>query len=158
MSNKNDNGDLHTFKHWRFFLSVYIAVAFSARMSATHVNVGTNAPFLFDVVVTNIGGAYNNKSGVFVAPLDGVYVFYFMMVNDGEAPTIHAAIEKDGTSLAVGTSDGLGASNKYDDGSALVTTRLKKGSHVYVSRRDGGTQVYGSVYTHFSGFLLSPDA
>ena len=127
-------------------------------MSAVHVNVGASAPFLFDAVVTNIGRAYNNKSGVFVAPRDGVYVFYFIMVNDGATPTIHAAIEKDGTVLGVGTSDGIGSSNMWDDGSVLVTTHLKKGSHVYVKRRDGGTQVYGDVYTNFSGFLLSHGA
>ncbi|XP_076467764.1 cerebellin-1-like [Babylonia areolata] len=132
-------------------------VAFTAHMSTTGVNVGANGPFVFDRVITNIGDRYNNSSGIFVAPCDGVYVFSFIMINDGEAPGIQAGIEKDGEVLGTGTSDGLGAYNKWDDGSALVTTRLKKGDHVYVKRRGGGTRVYGNVYTNFSGFLLLAD-
>lgn len=133
-------------------------VAFTAHMSGTGVNVGASGPFIFDVVTTNIGDSYNNHSGIFVAPYDGVYVFSFIMINDGDAPTIHAQIERDGEVLGVGTSDSIGTYNKWDDGSALVTTRLDKGDHVYVKRRDGGTRVYGNVYTNFSGFLLSASA
>ncbi|XP_076467974.1 complement C1q-like protein 4 [Babylonia areolata] len=126
-------------------------------MSRYKINVGDNGPFIFDHVITNIGDSYNNNSGIFVAPCDGVYVFYFIMCNDDSAATINAGIVKDGEMLAVGTSDGLGAYNRFDDGSALVTTRLKEGDHIYVKRRSGGARVYGGVYTNFSGFLLAAD-
>ncbi|KAL8587630.1 hypothetical protein ACOMHN_045319 [Nucella lapillus] len=132
-------------------------VAFTAHMSQIHVNVGDSGPFIFDTSITNIGDAYNNHSGIFVAPRAGVYVFAFIMVNDGDSGTIHAQIQKNRQILGVGTSDRIPGYNAYDDGSVFVTTRLVKGDHVYVKRRDGGTRVYGDVYTNFSGFLLSAD-
>lgn len=133
-------------------------VAFSAHMNDVHVHVGDNSPFIFNTVVTNIGGCYNNHTGIFIAPYEGLYVFYFIMVNDGNAGTMHAAIEKDGVVLGMGSSDGVGNYNSFDDGSVLITTHLTKGDQVYVKRFDSGTSVYGTWFVNFSGFLLSADA
>ena len=136
-----------------------VPVAFSAYMSAYHVHIGTSSPFVFDAIVTNIGGGYNSHTGIFIAPFDGVYVFQFIVVNYVDSATVHAGIEKDGVVLAAGTSDVEGdGTNSYDDGSALVTTHLTKGDQVYVKRTDTGERVNGGVYCNFSGFLISADA
>ena len=128
-------------------------------MSPGPVNIGGNSPFVFDIIVTNIGGGYNSHTGIFIAPFDGVYVFQFIVINNGDDPVVHAGIEKDGVVLAVGTSDVEGdGTNSYDDGSALVTTHLTKGDQVYIKRVNYGERVYGNVFCNFSGFLISADS
>ncbi|XP_076468179.1 uncharacterized protein LOC143298999 [Babylonia areolata] len=122
-------------------------VAFTAHMSATGVNVGANGPFIFDRIITNIGDSYNNHSGIFVAPYDGVYVFSFIMINDGGAPTIHAGIEKDGEVLGVGTSDQVGAYNSYDDGSAFGDdTAEERGPRVRETKGRGHEGVWECLH------------
>jgi len=132
-------------------------VAFSAHMSKYGVAIGDSSPFIFDAVVTNIGGAYTGHSGIFIAPTPGLYVFQFIMINNGNDPTVHAAIVKNGQVLAMGTSDTVGTSNTFDDGSALVTTHLAQGDQVYVKRTDTGLRVHGWWWCNFSGFLVSAD-
>ncbi|KAL0969397.1 hypothetical protein UPYG_G00226930 [Umbra pygmaea] len=54
-------------------------VAFSAGMSGTG-DVGTlepNTPLIYSRVITNVGKAYNSLTGVFTAPVRGVYYFRF---------------------------------------------------------------------------------
>jgi hypothetical protein len=119
------------------------------------VTVGDDSPFIFDAVDNNIGGGYNGHSGIFVAPYDGVYVFNFIMINTEHGPTIHAGIFKHGTLLGEGTADG--GPNSWDDGSALVTTRLAKGDQVFVKKTEGGNHVNGHWFNNFSGFLISAD-
>ena len=126
-------------------------------MSGHHIVVGNNSPFIFDSVVTNLAGHYNHSTGIFTSPYDGVYVFYFMMINDNDAPTITAAIVKDGKVLGMGTSDAVGANNAYDDGSVLVTVHLRTGDQVYVKRYGKGDRIYGGPYCNFSGFLILAD-
>ena len=138
--------------------SVYsTSVAFSTHMSGHHIVVGNNSAFIFDSVVTNLGGHYNHNTGIFTSPYGGVYVFYFMMINDKDTPTITAATEKDGKVLSTGTSDAVGANNVYDNGSVLVTVHLRTGDQVYVKRYRQGDRIYGGPYCNFSGFLILAD-
>ena len=71
-----------------------LAVAFSAHMSKSPVTIGQSSPFAFDAVVTNIGGAYTGHSGIFIAPTPGIYLFHFIVLANGNDPTVNAAIYK----------------------------------------------------------------
>ena len=44
-------------------------------MSHPETSVGHHQTFVFDQVVTNVGGNYNRHSGIFTSPSQGVYVF-----------------------------------------------------------------------------------
>ena len=44
-------------------------------MSHSETSVGFHQTFVFDNVVTNVGGNYNRHSGIFTSPSQGVYVF-----------------------------------------------------------------------------------
>ncbi|KAK7474368.1 hypothetical protein BaRGS_00034416 [Batillaria attramentaria] len=129
-------------------------LAFTAHMSQSGVAVGTSSPFLFDAVVTNIGNGYNPHTGVFIAPYNGIYAFFFSIMNHGSS-ALHVAIEKTGTVLASTYAQGI--SSTYDKASVMATVSLQKGDQVFVRRVDGDTNILGEAATMFSGFLISPE-
>jgi len=52
-------------------------VAFYTYMSKNEVNTGPHHTLIFDHIETNIGNGYNGHTGVFIAPLNGVYMFFY---------------------------------------------------------------------------------
>ena len=52
-------------------------VAFYAYMSKNEVNIGPHHTLIFDHIETNIGNGYNGHTGIFIAPLNGVYMFFY---------------------------------------------------------------------------------
>jgi len=46
-------------------------------MSKDEVNIGPHDTLIFDHIDTNIGIGYNGHTGVFIAPLNGVYMFFY---------------------------------------------------------------------------------
>ena len=132
-------------------------VAFTARMKPfTGVIVGTGShdPWVFDVVDTNVGNAYDIR-GVFTAPVAGVYVFNFNFISHWDERTMHAKLVKNGETIAVGIANSKGF---YDNGGAMVTVQLEKGDEVYVTRGDLGNRILGDWWCKFSGFRLSDGA
>lgn len=62
------------------------SVAFEANLSAPVTNVtgdSTQYTVIFDSVITQIGTAYNNSTGVFTAPVTGLYQFSFQFTIGG---------------------------------------------------------------------------
>ncbi|VDI05781.1 Hypothetical predicted protein [Mytilus galloprovincialis] len=54
--------------------NILIQVAFHARLTQ-HVTLGTTQTVIYDHVITNIGKAYNQHTGHFTAPCNGIYFF-----------------------------------------------------------------------------------
>ena len=46
-------------------------------MSKNEVNTGPHHTLIFDHIETNIGNGYNGNTGIFIAPLNGVYMFFY---------------------------------------------------------------------------------
>ena len=126
-----------------------------AHVSQYGVTIGTDSPIKFDAVVSNIGGGYNPATGVFAAPVSGLYVFYAQLMKHAASPTIHWAIDKSGTVLCMNSLDS--PNNLYDKSSCLTTTRLQKGEQVFVRRNDGDFHLEGYWWCAFAGFLVSMD-
>ena len=51
-------------------------------MSKDEVNIGPHHTLIFDHIETNIGNGYNGHTGVFIAPLNGVYMFFYTVFCD----------------------------------------------------------------------------
>jgi len=65
------------------FLADNPAVAFTAIVSPPSLTLlGAGETVVFDTVVTNVGDAYRNNTGLFRAPIQGVYVFNFALMMD----------------------------------------------------------------------------
>ena len=123
-------------------------VAFFARTSSHSPKLQPNQDIVFDDVVTNIGGAYNNHHGTFVAPTSGVYVFHTSVLTVGHALT--AKVVKNGQTLAR-----LLDSRDRDHAGQTVIVVLNKGEDIYIQvEYDNDSIVHGYMYSTFSGFLL----
>ena len=106
-----------------------------------------NQDIIFDNVTLNLGNAYMDRHGVFIAPVPGVYVFSVTLLDTGNKS--HAFVEKNGNMLAVLHNE------LWKQSSQTVITELHKGDDVaikVVHHTDVG--YFGAKFCTFSGFLL----
>ncbi|XP_045204748.2 caprin-2-like [Mercenaria mercenaria] len=128
--------------------------AFHARVSPIIANATPDEPIIFSQEVTDIGGNYNTSSGEFVAPVDGVYVFFCTIL-----PAWGKIIE---TNLQVngGKQMWLYSGGKFrGSGSNLAVLNLSAGDVVNIAKNGiFGTQPFTvhHIWSTFSGFLLQP--
>ncbi|XP_036453614.1 complement C1q-like protein 4 isoform X1 [Colossoma macropomum] len=133
-------------------------VAFSAFLvdSTTSSSLGpfdTLKTLVYKYVFTNIGGAYDQNTGIFTAPLKGVYVFRVFSKANGSAVT--AGLFKNNQHIC---------STHADQGSGFystsngVTLQLEKGDTLDVRLYPSARIYDNSVHHHssFSGHLLFP--
>ncbi|KAI4904175.1 hypothetical protein NFI96_004556 [Prochilodus magdalenae] len=128
-------------------------VAFSAALTATVTDSNGDADLVFSHVITNIGGGYNPKTGVFTAPTRGVYYFRFTVwcYNSGYYTGIYLYKNNDvQTYLYTYNYDGYG---KFISGG--VTVQLEVGDTVRTKiPKDYYIYHTGTNPNIFSGFML----
>ncbi|XP_045175972.2 complement C1q-like protein 2 [Mercenaria mercenaria] len=129
-------------------------VAFFAKMGSHLDHAGIHQTFIFEIVVTNVGNAYNNHLGVFVAPVAGTYVFSTTLVSSYHV-NAHAQFVKNGK--AITTMFVSGGESGHDTTSQTIVLQLQKGDDVSVQNLDSDKSFYGSSHSTFSGFLLQED-
>ena len=116
--------------------------------------------FRFDRVVTNVGNMYNGHDGLFVAPVTGMYVF-FWTVSCTAVRDVATELVKDGTAYGFSFADSVDA-NDYVNGGNTVVLQVNHGQHVWVRytdyEYDGSKHNYrtleGGNRDTFSGWLL----
>ncbi|XP_041650399.1 complement C1q-like protein 4 [Cheilinus undulatus] len=131
-------------------------VAFSAALGGNGGNFGpfnTEITLIYKTVKTNIGNAYNSATGIFTAPVAGVYYFtFFCNANRGQKLLLelHKNSEKIISVIELNSD-----TDSDDNGGNAVFLQLQQGDQVYVRMMEN-THVYGGDYhTTFSGFLVS---
>ena len=121
-------------------------VAFYAFLTHSDAVLQSNEKVVFDSVVTNLGLAYH--SGVFTAPVPGIYVFSVNLLSDSQPA--NAKLVKNGVMV--------GALNFHADGeqaSQSVTLELNKDDEMSVqSANYPGVKFFGYRHSTFTGFLL----
>ncbi|CAB1326706.1 unnamed protein product [Coregonus sp. 'balchen'] len=133
-------------------------VAFSASLAAPgqHGDTGpfnTGITLVYRNIYSNIGNAYNPTTGIFTAPVRGLYLFRFYIYGGGDnsVPTT-AALHKNGHQIAIAhahqASGGINSSNG-------VSVLLEVGDVVYMHLW-AGRKIYddGNRHSTFSGHLL----
>ena len=129
-------------------------VAFFAQIGGFTGSPSVHVMIPFDIVVLNIGNAYNENTGEFTAPVAGVYSISYEVQADGSCGTdvMWIRLYLNGGTVASSASEYGGS------GGTAVTLQLAAGDVVWVAI----SSVSSCVYTHdgntnankFSGHLL----
>nr|XP_020504477.1 complement C1q-like protein 4 isoform X2 [Labrus bergylta] len=113
----------------------------------------TDTTLVYRTVITNIGNAYNAATGIFTAPVPGVYYFTFFCHAGGEYE-VKLFLFKNGEKIVV-IQDHSSNSDTADDGGNAVFLQLQQRDQVYV-RMPANSHVWGGDYvTTFSGSLVT---
>ncbi|XP_059167019.1 cerebellin-3-like [Physella acuta] len=134
---------------------LYGEIAFTAGLSSP-LNLLQNQIVVYNEVLTNIGGAYNKRTGVFKAPVAGLYMFQ-----------VHGAASNSSTlKLALGQNDTISvtaynnmAGLGINEASNSAVLQLEKNDEVYVSAATA-TSLLGArtaIVNTFSGFLIEEE-
>lgn len=137
-----------------YFVDTLVRVAFTATLSQSQ-SFTTVATLVFSNILTNIGGGYNAVTGIFTAPLGGVYVFDCKLTNKqySDGPSIYFV--KNGASQGSNVGN-EGPTNSFRSSSSSIVLELIPGDRVWV-------KVVGFVSLHtktingdqiLTGFLL----
>lgn len=125
-----------------------------ARLSHDIVNAPPGRTIVYEDIVTNIGTGYNKATGVFTAPVSGIYEFSYAISSTA------------GSTRGDLTRNGYVITHLYcfDDGniwghaSSTVSIHLDKGDRMYVVEPDTRTQtIHAGIMTYFSGHLIKQD-
>ncbi len=92
------------------------------------------------------------STGIFVAPVAGLYYFTFFYHAGGERP-VGLLLYKNNESVVV-TGDHKTTGDGADNGGNAAFLQLQQGDQVYV-RLNANTHVWGYSHTTFSGFLVT---
>ncbi|XP_073331177.1 complement C1q-like protein 2 [Pagrus major] len=131
-------------------------VIFSAVATAGDKAIGPfdeDTTLIYNKVFTNIGNAYNPSTGIFAAPVAGVYYFsiYYHAGGHHEGKLF---LYKNGQ-LMIMTHDHKSDSDTADNGGNAVFLQLQQGEQVYVQLA-ANCHVWGSdLHTTFNGFLVT---
>ena len=154
---------MYKFQVFKFALSVVgpdeeRKVVFTATVSPpTLTNLGAGQTIIFDKVITNIGNAYDNITGVFTAPVKGVYIFDMALMTD---PGDHQYLElvQNGQNILFNYGHALGG-NHLVSSTRTVSVELSKGTKVWIRTQNtpthGTGKVHGYSFSTFSGWLYT---
>ncbi|XP_078018809.1 uncharacterized protein LOC144458887 isoform X3 [Epinephelus lanceolatus] len=130
-------------------------VAFSAGLTdAGHVGpFNTEITLKFSKVFTNIGQAYNPTTGIFTAPVRGVYYFRFTLWGGRPSAWMGAYLYHNEKKMTL--SYDYNDEHTYISASNALILQLEKGDVVYLALYPG-SGVFDDSFnrTIFSGFLL----
>jgi len=133
--------------------SVHFSVQRNADLSLNNVVIP------FNIVRLNVGEAMNPATGVFIAPVDGVYHFEFFGLSKPIDPPASMYISLKVNGMEISSSYALDNSNISRSISGIsASLRLKTGDQVTLFKTTGILLDNSSQhYTHFTGWLVEED-
>lgn len=112
----------------------------------------------FDTVRTNVGGAFNGKTGVFKAPVSGYYAFFFDTIKtasyDNPMVTLVIYSATNSQNLADSFAQGTGYEQPLSGINGIF--QLKAGDKVALMMYDTSSLLTNKYnhFTHFTGWLV----
>jgi hypothetical protein len=100
-------------------------------MSKNEVNIGPHHTLIFDHIETNIGNGYNGHTGAFIAPHNGVYLFFYTVF--GTHPS-YTSIEITVNGFARGAIfvDNQAAPSAYTGSTGVAVFSLSQGNDCFI--------------------------
>lgn len=125
----------------------------------TGVNVGwaNNQTFGWNVVHMNVGNHFNGATGLFTAPVTGVYSFNYSAW--AESGPTQVCFKVNGADFRPAGADTQGIANiTFADGQrtggTTIVIPLAAGDYVHVGMRTGFADTIYMGHSHFSGYLI----
>ncbi|XP_019751739.1 complement C1q tumor necrosis factor-related protein 3-like [Hippocampus comes] len=129
---------------------VSFAAALVATQEWTHLGpFNTDTTLVFKNVITNVGNGYDSNTGIFTAPVRGLYFIVFNG-NVGKSGSLNAAVIKNGINMFA-IYDTQGTFSSATNGMPLV---LEEGDKLWVTLWANQSIFDQSRLSTFSGFLL----
>ena len=106
----------------------------------------------------NEGGAFNLVTGIFTAPVPGIYHFQLSAVKDPNVRLMWIYLQVNGENIGRALSQ-VPATGNFDHVSLSSSLRLKAGDRVNLVNAGNGGVLYDDSehQTHFSGWLVDED-
>ncbi|XP_045187954.2 complement C1q tumor necrosis factor-related protein 3-like [Mercenaria mercenaria] len=145
----------------RFVLENEGPVAFTAAIKPLLIaHVKHMETIKFETVITSIGGGYDNQTGVFVAPVSGIYVFSCSLLDHmgpevgvPNSAMLHAEIVHN--QRVLGRIFAHATVTYRDQGAQTLFAQVSQGDQVWVRTIDNhDLGLGGELYSTFSGYLL----
>ncbi|XP_071128063.1 heavy metal-binding protein HIP-like [Mytilus edulis] len=116
----------------------------------TDIGLSPLQTLVFDKVYLNEGGGYNAHTGLFTAPVNGIYYFAVSFLANGGST--HLLLLKNNHEIARGY-----GKDQNDTGSVVSTVHLKKGDIIRVAEitGEGREGIRGDGWSSFNGFKLN---
>ncbi|XP_061172518.1 complement C1q-like protein 2 [Saccostrea echinata] len=127
-------------------------VSFSVYVGAKTLTVGQGHTIKYDGILTNDGNGYDDRTGVFVCPVAGTYMFVV------DTFTVESCLAiKVNKQIIARAYRGYYPNKPWGQTSRTVIVKLKRGDHVKVDNiiANGETiQIQSDAYSGFTGTLL----
>ena len=134
-------------------------VAFYAWNSVNPVQAAAHGTLILNHAETNIGNAYNTRTGIFTVPVSGLYYFQTTFLSYHQSQYVLGAIYVGDQMMVEGISDPQ--HGYYEETTINTIVHVNAGEEVYVKNTDNAARdYYGAVttpHTTFSGFLMNAD-
>uniref|UniRef100_A0A3B4D8P5 C1q domain-containing protein n=1 Tax=Pygocentrus nattereri TaxID=42514 RepID=A0A3B4D8P5_PYGNA len=129
-----------------------VAFSYASGLNGDFGPHSSNVTLVFHKKITDVGKAFSPITGVFTAPLEGVYYFRFNLLGCSSSHRLAVCLYKNEMKILDVTKHPKG---EYTYAIGGVTLLLQKGDHVYIKLREQ-SQVFDNSDNHctFSGFLL----
>uniref|UniRef100_A0A3B3CCD2 C1q domain-containing protein n=1 Tax=Oryzias melastigma TaxID=30732 RepID=A0A3B3CCD2_ORYME len=128
-------------------------ISFLTSKDGAYGNLKEDTILTYNAVITNLGNAYNPATGIFAAPVKGLYYFTFFAHGGGE-DRIRLVLKKDGA-VVVDIHDHPSSADPADNAGNAVFLELEQGNQVYVTILANSAVWADGFATTFSGVLLS---
>ena len=116
-------------------------------MSQSEYTIGYHQTFVFDHVVTNVGGNYNRHSGIFTSSSHGVYVFSWTLFCE-TGGYLYSEVVINSNPVGALRCSAEGATNMRHV-TGVVVVEVNQGDIVYIRNNPTGPNV-GIVYSRFN--------
>lgn len=131
--------------------------AFYAFMNSSVPSPGSHHTVIFGSVITNIGNPYNRYTGIFTAPIAGIYVFSYSITPDSSAYIPVEIVKNNGV---VGSSMTRSHGGYQHNAASTVIIQLSVGDVCFIRTSSSSTpssNIYSGSYARssFSGWLLA---
>ena len=104
---------------------------------------------MFDGVLVNDGGAYNNQTGVFTCNVPGLYQFTWTIHKSSGTPGVHMYLMKNN---AIAFTNFVDEANDNFSGSLMMY--LKESETVWIRMVQAGGLLVGHLHSTWSGLRL----